>query len=263
LPNFSTVTYGENFWGSGATPGIPQNQNNQAAVTRARGKVYMQSIWPSDIRPYVALYDDAKNTATLRAYCDKMIADNVDHTQLATWSDYSEGGMFQRTVGRGRVLQMLYGYYRVKHKTGSFPAILRNCVILSHRNQLFPTGTTYRWDSSGVYTKKMAQWDRGSNTGTNNIEVLLFLTTSAQITLTCGAMTPLVWTAPAGMSVTTAPAVVGTPRVQVKISSVTVIDHTSHVAIGTNRLNQNPYYYYSDSIDGITGMYDATESVGI
>jgi hypothetical protein len=261
-----TGFYGFNQWGSGADPNVVRNMTNLSAVAHGRSQVYMQSIWPSDMRPAQsnALYDDSYNTETVRAHGDRMISDGADHTQLTTWSDYSEGGMWQRTIGRGRVLQKIYAWYAFRRKTGAFPVILRDVAILSHRNQLFPTGSTYRYDASGFYTRKMTHWDRGASTSPvrNNVEVLTFLLASATVTLTVGS-TVVTYTAPAGMFAhALTPVQVGTVSVTVVRSGTTVAAITSPFTIRNTPFNQNPQYYMMDSIDGTTGQYDPTEGLG-
>jgi hypothetical protein len=257
--------YGFNQWGSGADPNVVKNMTNLTATAHSRSQVYVQSVWPSDMRPYSAstpFYDDSYNTETVRAHGDRMISDGADHTQLTTWSDFSEGGMWQRTVGRGRVLQKLYSWYAYKWKTGAFPTILRDVAILSHRNQLFPTGSTYRYDASGFYTRKMTHWDRGASTSPdrNNVEVLTFLIAPAAITLRVGSTT-VTYTAPAGMFAhALTPVQVGTVSVDVKRSGVTIAAITSPFVVKSNPFNQNPMYYMMDSLDGVTGQYDPVET---
>jgi hypothetical protein len=254
--------YGFNHWGAGADPGVARSMTNLVSVAHSRSQVFMQSVWPSDIRPYVSLYDDAYNTECVRAYCDRMVLDQPEATQLTTWSDYSEGGMWQRSYGRGRVLQKIYAWYAYKRKTGAFPTILRDVAILSHRNQLFPTGSTYRYDSSGFYTNKMTHWDRGASTSPvrNNVEVLTFLLAPAAVTLTVGTNV-VTYTAPAGMFAhALTPAQVGTVSVDVKRSGVSVATISSPFTIKNNPFNQNPYYYMMDSLDGVTNQFDPVET---
>jgi hypothetical protein len=191
-----------------------------------------------------------------------MVLDQPEATQLTTWSDYSEGGMWQRSYGRGRVLQKIYAWYAYKRKTGAFPTILRDVAILSHRNQLFPTGSTYRYDSSGFYTNKMTHWDRGASTSPvrNNVEVLTFLLAPAAVTLTVGTNV-VTYTAPAGMFAhALTPAQVGTVSVDVKRSGVSVATISSPFTIKNNPFNQNPYYYMMDSLDGVTNQFDPVET---
>jgi hypothetical protein len=259
-----TGFYGFNQWGSGADPAVVRGMTNLTALAHTRSQVYVQSVWPSDMRPYQAnaVYDDNYNTETVRAHGDRMISDGADGAQLATWSDYSEGGMWQRTIGRGRVLQKLYAWYAYKRKTGAFPTILRDVAILSHRNQLFPTGSTYRYDASGFYTRKMTHWDRGGNTSPdrNNVEVLTFLYAPAAVTLRVGSTT-VTYTAPAGMYAhALTPLQTGTVSVDLKRSGVTIAAITSPFTVTNNPFNQNPMYYMMDSLDGVTGQYDPVET---
>jgi hypothetical protein len=257
--------YGWNHWGVGSDPKVAQFMTNQAAVAQSRGQKFMMSIWPSDIRYYSGLYDDNYNTGALRQYCTRMISDGADYAQLTTWSDYAEGAMFQRTAGRGRVLQKLWAWYSYKWKTGNFPTILRDVAILSHRNQLFPTGSTYRYTDL-IYTKKVAHWDRGPNTSAvrNNIEVLTFLLAPANVTIKINGIAVTTYVATAGMFVhDTTPAALGTVSVEVVRASTMVAQVASGVTIKDTPLNQNANYYYVDSIDGNSGHYDPTEGLGI
>lgn len=225
----------------------------------------MGSVWPSDIRPYVGLYDDAYNTETVRGYLERMVADGYDYAQLTTWSDYSEGGMWQRSIGRGRVLAKIWSWYSYKRKLGVYPTILRDEVILCHRNQSMST-TTYRYDTSGagIYTKKMTHWDRGAGTSPvrNNIEVLTFLLAPATVNLKINGTIVKTYTAPAGMnSNATTPIAPGVVSVDVVRSGVSVGAITSPFTVQSTPFNQNPMYYLMDSIDGTADQYDPVETL--
>jgi hypothetical protein len=264
-PAYAGFQYGSGMWGYGSgDEGITRGSANQAAEAHARGEKYMMSIWPSDIRPVanvarslalndaamppgtgnVALFDEANNTGSLRAHLERMISDGADYALGTTWSDYREGGMSQGSQYRGHVIQAIMAWYSYKWKTGAFPPILTDCVILSHRNQPFPTGATYRYDASGLYARKMAHWNRGSNTSPirNNVEALTFLTAPAQVTIRSG-VTSLVYTAPAGQFVNSSlPLAMGAQSVTVARGGVTVASIASPVTATSTPLNQNPFY---------------------
>jgi hypothetical protein len=276
--NFAGFQYGSSSWGAGGDPNIARTMTNQTAISHAAGEKAMVSIWPSDIRPAgnlprvdpvsgsrniladageppgtgnVGVYDEALNTEALRAYWEKAISEGADYTQLTTWSDFREGGMSMGTVGQGHVVQAISAWYSYKWKTGAFPAILKDAVIISHRNQPFPTPFTYRYDSSGLYTKKMGHWNRGVNTSPlrNNVEALTFLTAPATVTVRSGATTRT-YTAPAGMFADAGlPLAMGTQSVTVTRGGVTVASVTSPVLATNTPFNQNPYYYKASSCE--------------
>lgn len=267
----SALQYGSSSWGAGGDPNIALNMQNQTAISRAAGERSMVSVWPADIRPAanvvragnaisdaglppgtgnVALYDEARNTGALRAYWDKVIREDADFAQLTTWSDYREGGMSQGSVGQGHVIQAMSAWYIHKWKTGAFPEILEDCLIISHRNQPFPSWN-FRYNSSGLYTRYMAHWNRGANASTirNNVEVVSFLKAPATITLRSGATT-VTYTAPAGMFVhDTTPLAMGTQSATAVRSGAQVAQVVSAVTATDTPFNQNPCYYKTMSCE--------------
>lgn len=275
---FAGFQYGSSSWGAGGDPNIARTMTNQTAVSRAAGETAMVSVWPSDIRPAgnlprvdpatgsrniladageppgtgnVGVYDEALNTEALRAYWDKVIRENPEYVQLTTWSDFREGGMSMGTVGQGHVVQAISAWYSYKWKTGAFPTILKDAVIISHRNQPFPAPFTYRYDASGLYTRKMGHWSRGANTSAlrNTVEALTFLTAPATVTIKSGATTRT-YTAPAGMFADAAlPLAMGVQSVTVTRGGVTVASITSPVVATATPFNQNPYYYKASSCE--------------
>lgn len=274
--------YAVSSWGgAGADPGPTNAMGSQTAQAAALGVLHMWSVWAQGNRPSanvartsiladngappgtgnVGLYDEARNTGSLRAHLNNMVQWNPKHVQVTTWSDFREGAMAIRTAGRGRVISAIIGYYKRRWKEGKFPPILIDAVILTHRNQPFPSWT-FR-NPSVKYTRKSGHWNRGASTSTirNTVEVLSYLTAPAQMTLKVGGST-YTYTAPAGEFVyDTAPWEAGTVSVTWARNGTQAGSHTSPIKCVAVPFVQNSDYFMSMSCDpdSTAAQYDASE----
>lgn len=176
---FASISHGFSEWGSRSYVG---QESSTRDVRRAHdmGKIWMQPVSVQDARPNQGIYDEAGNTATLRATWTRAIEDDADWVQLTTWNDYSEGSQFAPSLHNGHAYLDLTSYYLTKFKTGSWPKIVRDTLYLSARTQFAdadPTG-----DQSLVMSIR-----KGSAPPRDKVEVLSFLTAAGSVRTTVGA----------------------------------------------------------------------------
>ncbi|MFD6228012.1 glycoside hydrolase family 71 protein [Streptomyces sp. NPDC060232] len=177
--DFAPISYGFSEWGSRSYVG---QESSTRDVRRAHGmgKIWMQPVSVQDARPNQGIYDEAGNTATLRATWTRAIEDDADWVQLTTWNDYSEGSQFAPSLHNGHTYLDLTSYYLTRFKTGGWPKIVRDTLYLSARTQFAdarPTG-----EQSLVMSLR-----KGSAPARDTVEVLSFLTGPAVVRTTVGA----------------------------------------------------------------------------
>lgn len=176
---FEPISYGFSEWGSRSYVG-QEGSARDVRRAHAAGKIWMQPVSVQDARPNQGIYDEAGNTATLRATWSRAIEDGADWVQLTTWNDYSEGGQFAPSLHNGHAYLDLSSYYLTRFKTGSWPEIVRDTLYLSSRTQFaaaVPSG-----GQSLVMSLR-----GGSAPARDTVEVLSFLTASARVRTAVGA----------------------------------------------------------------------------
>ncbi|MEU6210285.1 endo-1,3-alpha-glucanase family glycosylhydrolase [Streptomyces sp. NPDC047023] len=176
--DFAPISHGFSEWGSRSYVG---QESSTRDVERAHGmgKIWMQPVSVQDARPNQGIYDEAGNTATLRATWTRAIEDGADWVQLTTWNDYSEGSQFAPSLHNGHAYLDLTSYYLTRFKTGSWPKIVRDTLYLTARTQFAgadPTG-----DQSLLMSLR-----KGSAPSRDTVEVLSFLTGPAVVRTTVG-----------------------------------------------------------------------------
>ncbi|MEU9037310.1 endo-1,3-alpha-glucanase family glycosylhydrolase [Streptomyces sp. NPDC048352] len=203
---FAPISHGFSEWGSRSYAG----QEGAAADVRrahARGKIWMQPVSVQDARPNQGVYDEAGNTATLRATWTHAIEDGADWVQLTTWNDYSEGSQFAPSLHNGYAYLDLSSYYLTRFKTGGWPRIVRDTLYLTSRTQFAYAGPT--GDQSLVMSLR-----GGSAAARDTVEVLSFLTEPAGVRTRVGSAARE-YGAPAGVHAELLPLRPGTSSAQV------------------------------------------------
>ncbi|MEU6759402.1 endo-1,3-alpha-glucanase family glycosylhydrolase [Streptomyces sp. NPDC046685] len=165
---FAPISYGFSEWGSRSYVG-QESSTRDVRRAHAMGKIWMQPVSVQDARPNQGIYDEAGNTATLRATWTHAIEDGADWVQLTTWNDYSEGSQFAPSLHNGHAYLDLTSYYLTKFKTGSWPTIVRDALYLSARTQFAAA------DPTGEQSLLMSL-RKGSAPPRDRVEVLSFLT---------------------------------------------------------------------------------------
>lgn len=176
---FAPISYGFSEWGSRSYVG-QQSSTGDVRQAHALGKVWMQPVSVQDARPNQGIYDEAGNTATLRATWTRAIEDGADWVQLTTWNDYSEGSQFAPSLHNGYAYLDLCSYYLTKFKTDSWPKIVRDTLYLTSRTQYAAAGPT--GGQSLVMSLR-----KGSAAPRDTVEVLSFLSAPAGIRTAIGS----------------------------------------------------------------------------
>ncbi|MEU6311452.1 endo-1,3-alpha-glucanase family glycosylhydrolase [Streptomyces sp. NPDC047014] len=222
---FAPISHGFSEWGSRSYVG---QESSTRDIERAHGmgKIWMQPVSVQDARPNQGIYDEAGNTATLRATWTRAIEDEADWVQLTTWNDYSEGSQFAPSLHNGHAYLDLTSYYLTRFKTGAWPKIVRDTLYLTARTQF--TGADPTGDQSLLMTLR-----RGSAPPRDTVEVLSFLTRPGLVRTTVGTAQDTHET-PAGLTSRLLPLRPGTSASQVvrdgtataKVSLPRRVDHT-------------------------------------
>ncbi|MFH7597836.1 glycoside hydrolase family 71 protein [Streptomyces racemochromogenes] len=187
---FAPISHGFSAWGSRSYAG---QEGATADVRRAHalGRIWMQPVSVQDARPNQGVYDEAGNTATLRATWTHAIDDGADWVQLTTWNDYSEGSQFAPSLHNGHAYLDLSSYYLTRFKTGAWPAIVRDTLYLTARTQFADA------DPTGSQSLLMSL-RKGSAAARDTVEVLGFLTRPGTVRTAVGR-TAGEYGAPAGL----------------------------------------------------------------
>jgi hypothetical protein len=234
---FAPFSYGFSNWGN-RSPASNGDLASKIADAHAKGKLWMQPVSAQDSRPNQAKYDEANNTENLRKTWDAAIA-GADWVQLPTWNDYSEGTQIAPSASIGWGPLDVSSYYLTRFKTGAWPALKRDVLVVSHRVQpalAKPTGTQ---------TVLMALRG-GSSPARDTVEVLSFLPTAGTVQLKVGSNT-YSYSAPAGLSAKTYPLAAGSVSASLSRSGQTYTDVTSPFSITNNPVVQDLTYHYVTS----------------
>lgn len=167
----------------------------------------MQPVSVQDARPNQGVYDEAGNTATLRATWTRAIEDGADWVQLTTWNDYSESTQFAPSLHNGHTYLDLSSYYLTRFKTGGWPKIVRDTLYLTSRTQFAAA------DPTGPQSLVMSL-RKGSAAPRDTVEVLSFLAEPAEVRTTVGSAKDT-HRAPAGIHSELLPLKPGTSSAQV------------------------------------------------
>ncbi|MDT9686676.1 glycoside hydrolase family 71 protein [Streptomyces sp. TRM76323] len=186
---YAPISHGFSDWGSRSYT-EPADPGRDARLAHRLGKVWMQPVSVQDARPSQGVYDEAGNTATLRATWNRAIEGGADWVQLTTWNDHSEGGHFAPSLHNGHAYLDLSSYHLVRFKTGRWPEITRDTLYLTSRTQFAHAVPT------GGQTLLMSLRE-GSEEARDTVEVLPFLTRPATVRVTVGSSTTT-HAAPAG-----------------------------------------------------------------
>lgn len=250
--NYSGTQWMSGPWGQGADPGVYASYTDYASASRGRGEKVLTAVWPQDARPRSSVFDEALNSASLRAAWNRVVADQADIVQLCTWSDFSEGSTFVPSAKHGSAMLEISAWYAAIWKSGSMPTILQDTVYLIHRNQTLSATIT------GGQSSFMAKRTGGSRSALrNDVEVLSFLTAPADILLRTGG-TNYTFTAPAGMSSTTYAVEAGEQSVKVMRGTTEIARVNSGVVVKTASVNEDREYCWGSSLSGTSTQYDPT-----
>jgi hypothetical protein len=238
-------------WIIGADPAMLACSTNTAGRAadwaRAAGCKWVGTSHTQINVPYTQHYfDEAANSAALRESWWKIIRQRAEHVQCVTWCDFSEGGQLTPSVAKGWSQYAITAYYVERYKTGAFPAITKDVLFLSHRNQPL-TGATYQ---SGQ-TELMTQTRRSAMTPLQDrVEALTYLTAPATVRVRIGTATHT-YTAPAGEYVKTFPNSLGTVSGSLTRGSVVLGSVTSPFTVTRNPVSQDRQYFFVSTMHSV------------
>ena len=240
MTDYASMSIGFSHWGP-RDPKVAATGADWAAKAHALGKLWMQPVAVQDVRPNGKTYDEAGNTEALRATWDLAISDGADMAILTTWNDYSEGTSFAPSDDHGFAFLDIGKYYLTKFKTGSYPAITKDVLYVTHRVQSYKTLPPY----SGVMTQRSGS----SNTpARDTVEVLSFLTSPATVEVTVGTKS-YSYSAPAGVSAKLFPLATGYTTASAVRSGKTVATVKTKDAV-TAKVTQQDLTYHAVSSTG-------------
>ncbi|MDB5175884.1 MAG: C-terminal target protein [Candidatus Saccharibacteria bacterium] len=262
---YAPISEGMGRWGdASATVNTAANMKSFADRAHARtGKsgnklIYLQPVRAQDTRPRGGsgnagiadgTYWEANNSENLRNTWNGAI-DNAEWVELMTWNDYAETSEIAPSTHIGYSLLDLSAYYIHRFKFGAYPAIKRDVIYVSNRDEFAgtypPTKPTVQ-SAAELYFMKL----NSGGPARNKVEVVSFLTAPQSISVTIGGVTQS-YTAPAGQSVQLFDLKNGAVS-----ASINYANGTKRVVNGTtvtpNPLVQDFMYRYANSArDGTT-----------
>ncbi len=224
IPRYAPVSYGVSTWGvrnpawNDPRDTGPGTQPTMAALARANGLAWIQSVSAQDERPNQSVYDEAENTTNLRRTWQLAQDTRADMVHALTWNDYSEGTQLAPSLRRGRTFLDITAFYARAYQTGATPRIVRDAAYVTHRQQPVSARPTF------ATTSPMSV--RGGSAPRDTVEVLTMLTAPAAVNVSVGGVTNTC-AAPAGVGVCTVPLRPGTVSVQVWRDNTNVLSVTS------------------------------------
>jgi hypothetical protein len=239
-------------WSIGADPAMLRCSTNTAGRAaewaRAAGCGWIGTSHTQINVPYTSHYfDEAANSEALRESWRKIFRQQADHVQCVTWCDFSEGGQLTPSVAKGWSQYAITAYYIERYKTGTFPAITKDVLFLSHRNQPL-TGATYQ---SGQ-TELMTQAQRSAMTPLRDrVEALTYLTAPATVRVRIGSSS-YTYDAPAGEYAKTFPNALGTVSGSFSRNGIVKGSVTSPFRVTANPVSQDRQYFFVSSLHGTT-----------
>lgn len=230
--------FGASTWGN-RNPAAQTGQAANAANAHSKGLIYMQPVSVQDERPYLHVYDEARNTQNLRdswaaacgfsgGFTGTPITNGVaDWVQIPTWNDFSEGAHLCPSEQHGFAYLKLSQHYATLWKAGQTPSTMptptSDEIYLTHRVHSFAA-------AAGVVTGGQTSYmtlRSGSSSATDLIECLTILTASATVTITVNGVAGSPHTQPAGISFFTQALGVGVVSAKIVRSGVTIATVTT------------------------------------
>lgn len=198
---FAGISYGMSDWGWRSVS-TQSSWVNVPGEAKSYGPLWMTPVCPQDMRPRNQRYWEAGNSGQYRVMWENAINGGADWVQLITWNDYAEHTVIAPSTGSQYAFYDLTAYYVTWFKTGVKPVIKRDVLYYFYRNH-----------STLVHPQKQTKLfmvDNGSDSPSNQIEVLAFLTSSGILEIEISG-TKKRMDAQAGMNVFNIPIKAGRP----------------------------------------------------
>ena len=184
---FAPISYGMSNWGNrnpawnDPTTTTSTSPTGRVAYIHSLGMKWMQPVSVQDERPREGIFDEADNLTNLRDSWQIAINTDSEFVQLTTWSDYPEDSEMAPASRHGWSFLDASAYYLTRFKTGAWPTIVRDTVLLTHRTQ--------PWAAKPTYPETLLMKLRGGSPARDTVEAMTFLTAAAVVRLTVGANT--------------------------------------------------------------------------
>lgn len=183
---FASFSYGFSMWG-GRNPDAMVNRDvghgspvDVIRRTHQLGKLWMQPVSFQDTRPRSGVFEESDNSLTNRMAWQLADQQRAEWVQLITWNDYGESTAMAPSVAHGwRILDM-NAYDIAWFKTGTPPAIDRDALFVSYRDQPVSATPTYP-ETSLTHVVPTSVRPRDA------IEVVAFATAPAKVSLSTGS----------------------------------------------------------------------------
>lgn len=239
---FAPISHGFSEWGNRSYT-TQDGAGADLALARQYGKLWMQPVSVQDARPNQGVFDEAGNTATLRASWAAAIDEDAEWVQLTTWNDYSEGTQFAPSLHNGYTYLDLSSYYLTRFKTGAWPRIVRDTVYLTSRTQFAAA-------RPAEGTQRLMRLRGGSAPARDSAEALTFLTSPATVRTEQGG-TRREAEVPAGVHATLVPLGTGTGAAEIlRGGEVAASVRTAYPVLNHPRVQDLQYYGVSSGRSG-------------
>jgi hypothetical protein len=184
--SFASFSYGFSMWGGRSPNAVADHDTGRGSATdvigrtHRLGKLWMQPVSFQDARPRSATFEESDNGATNRLSWQLANQQRAEWVQLITWNDYAESTAMAPSVAHGwRILDM-NAYDIAWFKTGAPPAVVRDALFVSYRNQ--PVSATPTFPETSL-THVVAASVRPRDM----VEVVAFATAPSKVTLRAGS----------------------------------------------------------------------------
>ena len=241
---FAPISYGMGNWGN-RSPAENQNLTTNITDAHNRGKLWFQPVSIQDERPDQGIYDEANNTENLRTTWGAAISGGADWVQIPTWNDYSESAEISPSTHTGWSPLDLNSYYLTRYKTGSYPAIKRDVIYVSHRIQMAAAKPT-------TAESLLMSLRSNSSPARDDVEVMSFLTAPQTISVTIGGATHT-YTAPAGESTQLFPLALGTVSASINYANGSKrVVNDPYTVVANPPVQDLMYYFVNSAREGTT-----------
>ena len=238
--SFGPISAGMSFWGF-RDPVLASSAPARAMISAVRqaAPVWMAPVTPQDSRPKDAMFWESRNTEAFRMEWMDAIQGGAQYAHLITWNDYSEATEIAPSSGTQFLFYDLCAYYIAWFKTGKPPAILRDAIYYSHRNQIFqPDHPPLPGDKPfKLY---------GSTPLSNDIEMVAMLTWPATLEIEIAGKVYR-QQAGAGLSAFRAPAAPGRPDFRIMRNGAAAVEKRSDWTITDKPDALSPLYFGGSS----------------
>jgi glycosyl hydrolase family 71 len=237
MPEWAKISYGFSTWGNRYASGAAGYAQG-AALAHSLKRKYMSPVAFEDVRTKNRAFYESSGSSEMRASFMAAINGRADWISMLTWNDYTESWM-SPSLNRGYTVTDVAAYYLQWYKEQAAPTITQDVLYYFQRTQ-----TSEAPAASGVMPAPLKLY--AGDPVSNEVEVLAFLTSPGDLTITQGDST-LRMPAPKGVTSFKVPMIPGaTPVFSLERSGRTEIRLKSDSAI-QNSVTQRDMSYHAGS----------------